>query len=333
MNVNFDIDIDTDDDDDRNEEIAADGRSNSSGTKPSVLDEDATTEVKKSNKDDDGEQKNTSPDEHSADEELAEAMDIDTENHVEEDYDEDDDWMDVDSNASAPTLNKVTEKKTNLSVPMALMKEVKIVIPKLDIGKVQHPIHISQLSSLSNKQPVEDKPVHDDKKQSARPTPLTEVTNKPSSEKAVHMNCSRCKKSMMKGHTAYQKKGFSDVFCSKNCLFEMFSYNKPATKTCHQCHKAISQPLDLIMAAVDTKGTMKDFCSPACLSSFKSASTQTEKSVCNICKKVCSTKCELTLNEVVIRFCSHACLDDFCKNNMGICENCSSVCRSKPFKY
>lgn len=54
---------------------------------------------------------------------------------------------------------------------------------------------------------------------------------------AVHMNCSRCKKSMMKGHTAYQKKGFSDVFCSKNCLFEMFSYNKPATKTCHQCHK------------------------------------------------------------------------------------------------
>lgn len=27
----------------------------------------------------------------------------------------------------------VTEKKTNLSVPMALMKEVKIVIPKLDI--------------------------------------------------------------------------------------------------------------------------------------------------------------------------------------------------------
>lgn len=52
--------------------------------------------------------------------------------------------------------------------------------------------------------------------------------------------------------------------------------------------RAISQPLDLIMAAVDTKGTMKDFCSPACLSSFKSASTQTQKSVCNICKKVCS---------------------------------------------
>lgn len=42
------------------------------------------------------------------------------------------------------------------------------------------------------------------------------------------------------------------------------------------------------------------------------------------------TKCELTLNEAVIRFCSHACFDDFCKNNMGICENCSSVCRSKP---
>lgn len=52
--------------------------------------------------------------------------------------------------------------------------------------------------------------------------------------------------------------------------------------------RAISQPLDLIMAAVDTKGTMKDFCSPACLSSFKSGSTQTQKSVCNICKKVCS---------------------------------------------
>lgn len=57
----------------------------------------------------------------------------------------------------------------------------------------------------------------------------------------VQMTCSHCRKSMMRGQTAYQKKGFTDVFCSKNCLFEMFPINKPVTKTCHYCHKWVCE--------------------------------------------------------------------------------------------
>lgn len=54
--------------------------------------------------------------------------------------------------------------------------------------------------------------------------------------------------------------------------------------------RAVMQPLDLIMAAVDIKGTMKDFCSIACLSSFKSstASTRMPPSVCGMCSKPCT---------------------------------------------
>lgn len=195
------------------------------------------------------------------------------------------------------------------------------------------------------------------------------------------MNCSHCKKSMLKGQTAYQKKGFSDVFCSKNCLFELFPINKPATKTCYYCLKwvcgkqqvkvvsrvvvcerfeslcsvrAISQPLDLIMAAVDVKGTMKDFCSPTCLVSFKSntASTKTPSQLCSKCNKSCTVSkktyfpsttlwtlcrtdcsfylsqatCELNVNKTVYSFCSIPCLEDFRRGNTDVCDNCSSNC-------
>ncbi|MEQ2186061.1 hypothetical protein GOODEAATRI_024742, partial [Goodea atripinnis] len=96
-----------------------------------------------------------------------------------------------------------------------------------------------------------------------------------------------------------------DVFCSKDCLFEMFSPSKAASRTCYYCFREISQPLDLIMAVVDLKGTMKDFCSPTCLCSFKShspsvktqqslqrnsnsTSTQTLSPLCSMCNKTCT---------------------------------------------
>eukprot|EP00064_Thunnus_orientalis_P019641 superscaffoldBa00005002_g19766 len=149
---------------------------------------------------------------------------------------------------------------------------------------------------------------------------------------AMQMTCSHCKKNMILGQKAYQKKGFTDVFCSKSCLLEMFPVVKTVTKTCHYCLKAISQLLDLIMAAVDINGTMKDFCSQACLSSFKSnpASTRTPQSICSKCNKFCTSTCELTLDEAVHKFCSDACLESFCRDNMVVCENCSCYCHKKP---
>uniref|UniRef100_A0A3B5KBS3 MYM-type domain-containing protein n=1 Tax=Takifugu rubripes TaxID=31033 RepID=A0A3B5KBS3_TAKRU len=113
----------------------------------------------------------------------------------------------------------------------------------------------------------------------------------------MQMICSCCKKILRRGQTAFQKKGFIDVFCSKNCLFQMFPTNKTLPKTCHQCQKVILQPLDLIMAAVDIKGTMKDFCSVACLASFKSnaASRQSPQPVCSICK---NNRCTMVSNSL-----------------------------------
>lgn len=77
--------------------------------------------------------------------------------------------------------------------------------------------------------------------------------------------------------------------------------------------REVSQPQDLIMAAVDRKGTMKDFCSITCLCSFKSkpraqptqptpqtppclptnvstASTQTSLFLCRKCGSRCSVR-------------------------------------------
>ncbi|XP_029701001.1 zinc finger MYM-type protein 4-like isoform X2 [Takifugu rubripes] len=147
----------------------------------------------------------------------------------------------------------------------------------------------------------------------------------------MQMICSCCKKILRRGQTAFQKKGFIDVFCSKNCLFQMFPTNKTLPKTCHQCQKVILQPLDLIMAAVDIKGTMKDFCSVACLASFKSnaASRQSPQPVCSICKKHCSDAREITLNEVVHKVCSDCSLEDSCSDNPKKCEHCSLTCQEK----
>lgn len=125
------------------------------------------------------------------------------------------------------------------------------------------------------------------------------------------------------------------------------------------------------MAAVDTKGTMKDFCSVTCLCSFKSKpeSSQTSPSVCSKCSKSCTVSksvvscnleslsaklliltlnsllyslslyhyslqitCEFTLYEVVYKFCSGSCFDDFRRDNTDICENCSTTCTKKPLK-
>ncbi|XP_041867585.1 uncharacterized protein LOC121656583 isoform X2 [Melanotaenia boesemani] len=333
MNVDFNMDIDTDGDDDD------DVRNKDASGSADNIDCDSTKEV------DDGHEKEAlSPERRSTEEKtITEQPEEEKEAGKDDDDDdeaEQDDWMDVDSDGSSPTP---PTKENNLLAALREMKEVKIVIPKLNIENLKASLKISQLSSLSDRQPADDQPTQDAEDQSEVASAPTETETKPSYAKVVHMNCSNCKKSMMKGHTAYQKKGFTDVFCSKICLFERFPHNKAATRTCHCCLKEISQPLDLIMACVDLKGTMKDFCSPACLVSFKSnaPSSQTTKSVssslstqtslpCSMCNKTCTTMLELTLDEVVHSFCSNDCMEGFCRDNVGVCEGCSSICCKTP---
>ncbi|XP_045915514.1 uncharacterized protein LOC123977076 [Micropterus dolomieu] len=297
--MNVDFDMDTDEDIPRNED--GDGDTNGSAATP---------------------KNDCLPNRDTSVADLEETMDTDTENHEDEKKgSEQNNWTDVDSRSPSAIFD--TGKKNKLSAAVTGMKEVKILIPKLDIEKLQTSVHISQLSSVCNsvKWPVTDQPIQDNSKRCLTSSTATDI-NKPSFAKAIEMTCSHCKVTMLKGQTAYQKKGFTDVFCSKNCLFEMFPINKPVPKTCHHCHKAISQPLDLIMAAVDVKGTMKDFCSVTCLTSFKSP----PQSSCSMCNKSCTTTCELTLNKAVHKFCSDSCLENFRRDNVGVCENCSSSC-------
>ncbi|XP_074468762.1 uncharacterized protein LOC141753956 isoform X2 [Sebastes fasciatus] len=323
MNVDFDMDMDTDEDTVRNDE---DGDPNGSPATPLIPDV-----TKQDNDSSDTEKNNSSPSKHPSVPDL----DIDSVNNVEKTDrkkgGEQNNWMDVDSGSSSGFLN--TEKNNKLSAAVIGMKEVKILIPKLDIEKFKAPVYISQLSSeyKSVKSPVKAQPLQDKRRTSST---STNVKDEPNYAKVTEMTCSHCKKSMAKGQTAYQKKGFTDVFCSKDCLFQIFPINKPVTKTCHHCLKAISQPLDLIMAAVDIKGTMKDFCSVTCLISFKSnpMSTQTPQQLCSMCNKSCTATCELILNEDVHKFCSHSCLEDFRRNTVAICDNCSAICCNNPLQ-
>ncbi|XP_034748086.1 uncharacterized protein LOC117956880 isoform X2 [Etheostoma cragini] len=333
--MNVDFDMDTDDDIVRNEENDEDG--DKTGSAATSLIPDAMKQDKDSSdtKNDSSPYKDTS-----VAEVEEETMNIDTDNNEERRKNPKkggklNDWIDVDSRSFSDFLN--TEKKNKLSAALIGMKEVKILIPKLDIEKFQFSGKRLSSECKSVKSSVKDRPIHEDNNQCPTSSTATDVQNKPNYAKASKMNCSHCKKCMMKGQTAYQKKGFTEVFCSKNCLFEIFPVNKPVSKTCHYCLKGISRPLDLIMAVVDIKGTMKDFCSTTCLLCFKSntGSTQTPQRLCSMCHKSCTipqTTCEMTLNEAVHTFCSDFCLEDFRKDNMAVCENCSSNCSNKPLK-
>ncbi|KAK5883248.1 hypothetical protein CesoFtcFv8_019600 [Champsocephalus esox] len=307
MNADFDMDEDTVRNGENDEECET------TPLIPDVTEQDNDSSVSQKN--------NCSLNNRATDAELEETMEGDRANS-----------RDVDIRSSSDFIN--AEKKNKLLSAVAGMKKVKILIPKLDIEKFQTSVHISQLPSDCNsvKSPVKGPSIHEENKQTNSTS--KNVRDKPSFAKATQMNCSYCKKSMMKGQTAYQKKGFTDVFCSKNCLFEIFPNNKPDTKSCHHCLKAISKPLDLIMAAVDTKGTIKDFCSPTCLISFKSnpVCTQTPQQLCSMCNKSCTTTCKLTLNEDVHTFCSNSCLEGFLGEIKAVCEICSSTCRKRPLK-
>ncbi|MED6284205.1 hypothetical protein CHARACLAT_016922, partial [Characodon lateralis] len=339
MNVDFNMDIDIADDDDddvRNQENKADGNSEANfGGRDKTEEQGDTRETQKDN----------------VSEETADTMGA---KHVEDkcpeadgdqgDEDaEQDDWMDADSGGSSPV--RTEEKSNKLEAAMRRMKEIKIVIRKLNVENLQTPVRVSRLtlSEIQSEKDQNSRVAEEDHKPTST---STEETNKQSTAKAVQMICSHCKKIMMRGQTAYQKKGFTDVFCSKDCLFEMFPPSKAASRTCYYCFREISQPLDLIMAVVDLKGTMKDFCSPTCLCSFKSCSasvktqqslqrnsnstsTQTLSPLCSMCNKTCTNMLELKLDESRHTFCSGVCLETFCRDNVGVCENCSSSCCRK----
>uniref|UniRef100_A0A4W5NF57 TRASH domain-containing protein n=1 Tax=Hucho hucho TaxID=62062 RepID=A0A4W5NF57_9TELE len=168
---------------------------------------------------------------------------------------------------------------------------------------------------------------------------------------AMRVACSACNKVLLKGQTAYQRKGSSDLFCSTSCLT---SYSPPsvvkttapcpAKKPCHYCLKEIANPKDVITAPVDTMGTVKDFCSQTCLSSFNfkrnsavstlssSLSTMPGAVKCSMCKKACISKHEVVYQGSMHRLCSEVCFTRFRSTNklsMNSCQSCNNYCYGK----
>ncbi|XP_068188438.1 uncharacterized protein [Antennarius striatus] len=267
------------------------------------------------------------------------AMDSGAENYVEKDPVEEEEHrknLDTESRSSSATWEKGKNNKLSAAnCQLTGMKEVKICLQKLDIDNLQTPIHISHLPSFctSVHWPATDHPSLEDNNKAPASSTLSKDLKK-RKKKELLVTCPHCNKYMLQGQTAFQKKGFKDVFCSKACLFAFFPVNTPATKTCYYCFKEALEPLDVIMATVNDKGTMKDFCSVMCLSAFKSSavSPQPPQPTCKMCGKSCIASCELTLNNTVHKFCNVSCLKVFCRDNMAVCGNCDASCSDKPLK-
>ncbi|KAG7500671.1 hypothetical protein JOB18_025701 [Solea senegalensis] len=174
-------------------------------------------------------------------------------------------------------------------------------------------------------------------------TPATESHQLPviHPSSSSHISCSNCKKTLVKGQTAFQRRGCTELFCSTLCLTTSLPSVKTTNKICINCQKVILRPQDIILAP-DAKGTTKECCSQSCLTSFnykrkasasKSAQPKGPQSLCSMCNRFCSSKHEVILSDNVHKLCSDACFSRFRSlRNLAMagCANCGSYCHSKP---
>ncbi|XP_051928471.1 zinc finger MYM-type protein 4 isoform X2 [Hippocampus zosterae] len=162
-----------------------------------------------------------------------------------------------------------------------------------------------------------------------------------SSSSMLNMLCAHCQKGLLKGQTAYQRKGSPALFCSTSCLSSSLSSSK-SVKTCHRCQKRIYRPQDVILAP-DVDGLMRGFCSEPCLSAFTlnknadakalASSDVKLQSACSMCAKYDISKHEVVLSGIVHKMCSDACFKLFRTANqltMTGCANCGSICHVRP---
>ncbi|XP_026857563.2 zinc finger MYM-type protein 4 isoform X1 [Electrophorus electricus] len=153
--------------------------------------------------------------------------------------------------------------------------------------------------------------------------------------------CSGCKKVLLKGQTAFQRKGCPQLYCSTHCLCSSTATQlvvKPK-KICHYCLKEISNPKDVIIAPVDSAGAVKDFCSQKCLSAFNYKrdgansvlATDQKSTKCSMCPKTCTMRHEVNFMGGVHKLCSDTCFNQFRAFNkltMNCCVHCGGYCYS-----
>ncbi|XP_039994097.1 zinc finger MYM-type protein 4 isoform X2 [Xiphias gladius] len=171
------------------------------------------------------------------------------------------------------------------------------------------------------------------------------------------VRCSGCSKVLLKGQTAFQRKGSTQLFCSTVCLT---GHLPPANKnrSCFQCNREILQPRDMITIPADDS-TYMHFCGQFCLSVFrhkkkhaekipdkwadkrlerkpekppeKPVERQPEKPFCSVCRVTNRIEHEVTHQGRLHRLCSDACFVTWRKMRqlaMNCCEGCGLYCNS-----
>ncbi|KAM9777908.1 zinc finger MYM-type protein 4-like [Neosynchiropus ocellatus] len=172
------------------------------------------------------------------------------------------------------------------------------------------------------------------------------------------VRCSGCSKVLLKGQTAFQRKGSTQLFCSTMCLT---GHLPPATKiigrSCSQCNKEILQPRDMITIPTEEK-TYLYFCGQFCLSVFRHKNKQPEKLLekwtpekrlekklekpsekpaerqqdrCSVCRVINRVEHEVSHQGRVHKLCSDACFVTWRRIRqlaLNCCEGCGLYCSS-----
>ncbi|XP_033991087.1 zinc finger MYM-type protein 4 isoform X2 [Trematomus bernacchii] len=167
------------------------------------------------------------------------------------------------------------------------------------------------------------------------------------------VRCSGCSKVLLKGQTAFQRKGSTQLFCSTVCLT---GHLPPANKNrvCFQCNREILQPRDMVTIPGDNN-TLLNFCGQFCLAVFKNKKKQVDKvpekqlekkperppekpaeppsdiPFCAVCKISNKIEHEVTHHGTLYRLCSDSCFVTWRKSRklaMNCCEGCGLYCSS-----
>ncbi|XP_077362894.1 zinc finger MYM-type protein 4-like isoform X3 [Festucalex cinctus] len=194
---------------------------------------------------------------------------------------------------------------------------------------------------VAAKQEEEDDDLIIDSVYTVNPDSITRRSRGRPSLSTLNMLCSLCRKRLIKGQTAYQRKGSTALFCSTACLTSSLTTAK-SVKNCYRCQKRICRPQEIILAP-DVDGVTRGFCSEPCLSAFNlnkgsdanslAASNVKLQSACSICSKFGVSKHELVLSGTVHKMCSDACFKLFRTANrltMAGCANCNTICHFNP---
>ncbi|XP_046873791.1 zinc finger MYM-type protein 4 isoform X1 [Hypomesus transpacificus] len=150
---------------------------------------------------------------------------------------------------------------------------------------------------------------------------------------SANIRCCGCSKVLLKGQTAFQKKGSTQLFCSTVCLTGFLPPTVLA-RPCHQCLKEIETTGNVVRVLVDNN--LKDFCSRFCMSAFnrkkKTDPPAPELPFCSVCNKSNKVQHEVIYHSEVHKLCSDYCFFTWRRNRnlaMNCCESCGMYCSSK----